>query len=45
MIDPGFDIELLSNMMLVYSEYYNYTIAMNETTRKAFVTGMLTELA
>lgn len=44
-IEPGFDIELLSNMMKLYSEYYNYTLAMNETTRKAFVTGMLTELA
>lgn len=32
-------------MMMLYSDYYNWTLAMNETTRKAFVTGMLTELA
>lgn len=44
-IEPGFNFELLSDLMIVYSEYYNYTLGMNATTRKAFVTGMLTELA
>lgn len=31
-------------MMLLYLEYYNWTLAMNETTRKAFLTGILTEI-
>jgi hypothetical protein len=44
MPEPDINFELLSNMMIAYSEYYNFTLAMNETTRKAFVTGSLTEL-
>jgi hypothetical protein len=31
-------------MMLYYADYYNYTFAVNETTRKLFVTGMVNEV-
>jgi len=38
---PGFTDELIEDMMFMYLDYYNYTLAMNETLRKAFVTGAL----
>ena len=30
-------------MMLMYFEYYNYTLAMNETIRRTYLTGVLSE--
>lgn len=30
--------------MLLEIEFYNWTLAMNETSRKAFITGMVGEL-
>ena len=41
---PGFNDALLSDMMLLYNEYYNWTLAMDETVRKVFVTGVFGEV-
>ena len=30
--------------MLFYAEYYNETVAMNETARRIFINGVATEL-
>lgn len=39
-----FTTDFLNRMMLVYADYFNQTLAGNETTNKLFVTGVLSEV-
>ncbi len=40
-----FNIQFLDKMMNLNADYFNWTLAGNETTRKLFVTGSLSQVA
>jgi hypothetical protein len=40
----GFDEKVMNDTMILLNEFYNYSVSMNITTRKLFLTGMFEEL-